>query len=263
MFFLASKLAWLLLAPVQALALAALVGAAAASRFPRLGRRIAIAASAALVLVAILPVGVWLLRPLEDRFPRPAADFPPPAGIIVLGGAIDSAVTAARGSVALTDGAERLTEAAVLARRYPDARIVYVGGSNKLVGAEPPEAAEGKRLLVSLGVSADRILIETRSRNTDENARFARDLLSPKPAETWLLVTSAFHMPRAMGAFRRAGFTVIADPVDYRSEGDGGDWRLNREATLGLRDFDAAIHEWIGLIAYRLTGKTDDWLPGP
>jgi uncharacterized SAM-binding protein YcdF (DUF218 family) len=262
MFFLASKLLWLVLAPVNALLLLAFFSVAFIGRVS-VNRRTAIVAGFSLLLLAILPIGVALMRPLENRFPRPPADMAAPAGIIVLGGAIDSSISAARNVVALGDGAGRVVEAVVMARRYPEARIVYSGGNNVLSGEGPPEAVEGKVLLVQLGIQPDRIEVEGRSRDTDENARFTRDLVSPKASETWLLVTSAYHMPRAVGAFRRAGFTVVADPVDYRSTGNGDDWRLNGEPILGLRDVNAAAHEWIGLLVYRLTGKTDDWLPAP
>src|SRR5271170_3140670 len=262
MFFLASKLVWMVLDPFNALLLAALFGVVFIGRFSA-ARRIAMVVGFSLLLLAILPIGVALVRPLENRFPRPPADMAAPAGIIILGGAIDPRISAARNVVALGDGAGRVVEAVVMARRYPEARIVYSGGSNILSGEGPPEAVEGKALLVQLGVEPGRVEIEGRSRDTDENARFTRELVSPKAAETWLLVTSAYHMPRAVGAFRRAGFAIVADPVDYRSTGNGDDWRLNGEPILGLRDVNAAIHEWIGLVVYRLTGKTDDWLPAP
>jgi len=262
MFFLASKTLWFVLAPINALLLATVVAATLSRRFPRAGRMAAIA-GLSLLLIGILPIGVALMRPLENRFPRPPPDLAAPAGVIILGGAIDGDISAARGIPTLGEGAGRVAEAVVLARRYPDARIVYSGGRAALVGAGPPEAAVGKALLAQLGVEPSRIEIESRSRDTDENARFTYDLVAPKPGETWLLVTSAFHMPRAVGAFRRAGFTIIADPVDYRTAGSSADWRLNHELIAGLGDFGTAIHEWIGLIAYRLSGRTDHWLPTP
>jgi uncharacterized SAM-binding protein YcdF (DUF218 family) len=262
MFFLASKLLWLVLAPVNALLLLAFFSVAFIGRVS-IARRTAIVAGFSLLLLAILPIGVALMRPLENRFPRPPADMAAPAGIIVLGGAIDGDISVARGVPTLGEGAGRVVEGVALSRRYPNARIVYSGGRASLVGTGPPEAVVAKALLVQLGVEPARIEIESGSRDTDENARFTYDLLAPKPGETWLLVTSAVHMPRAVGAFRRAGFAVIADPVDYRTTGDSEDWRLNREPVAGLGDFQAAIHEWLGLIAYRLSGRSDQWLPAP
>ena len=181
-------------------------------------------ASLALLFFATAPVGALLLRPLEARFPPPPADMKPPYGIIVLGGAIVEDLSAAHGQTIFSEGASRLTEAAILARRFPEARIVYTGGSASLTPHyNSTEAAEAKKLLVALGVDPGRIAIEPRSRNTDENARFTAAMVAPKPDQTWLLVTSAWHIPRSMGLFRKAGFNVVAYPVDYHTFGDDRD----------------------------------------
>ncbi len=265
MFFILSKALWSLVVPVNVLLAAGLLGALVATsrRFGRFGRGVAIACFAVLILAGVLPGSVLLIRPLEDRFPPPRADMPPPAGIVVLGGAILDEIGEARNQVTIGEGAGRLIEAAILARRYPDARIVFTGGSNSLIARPSKEGDQAKRLFVALGVAPERILLETRSRNTDENARFTRALVSPKPGEVWLLVTSAYHMPRAMGVFRHAGFDVIAYPTDYHTFGDSRDWRLLSETPPRLMLFDVAVHEWIGLVAYRLAGKINDWFPGP
>ncbi|MGO8800728.1 MAG: YdcF family protein [Roseiarcus sp.] len=264
MFFIASKVLWFFASPVNLLLLAAFAGAAlSAGRFARAGRRIAIFTILLLLAIGALPLGVWLIEPLEDRFPPPPAAMAPPYGVIVLGGAIDDEVGRARHQVTLGEGAARLTEAVELARRFPQARLVYSGGSNSLTRSDSAEARDGAKLLTALGVDPARIALEDRSRNTDENARFTRDLVHPEPSQVWLLVTSAWHMPRAMALFRRAGFNVVAWPVDYRSEGGIGDWRLNREAARGFALFDLAVHEWIGLAAYRMSGKIDELFPAP
>jgi uncharacterized SAM-binding protein YcdF (DUF218 family) len=264
MFFFMSKVLWYLLVPVHLLLLGAFIGACAAiGRFARGGRRLAIACSAILILIGVLPGANLLIRPLEDRFPLPPDDMPPPAGIIVLGGAINDDIGEARRQVTFGEGAGRLTEAAILAKRYPDTKIVFTGGSNSLINSDSAEGEHSKRLFVALGIAPERILLETRSRNTDENARFTRDMVEPKQGEVWLLVTSAYHMPRSMGLFRHSGFNVVAYPVDYHTFGDDRDWELLREAPAGLRLFDIAVHEWIGLVAYRLAGKIDEWFPGP
>jgi uncharacterized SAM-binding protein YcdF (DUF218 family) len=104
--------------------------------------------------------------------------------------------------------------------------------------------------------------MERLSRNTEENATLSKALAGPKPGERWLLVTSAYHMPRSVGLFRRAGFAVEPYPVD---------WRTSRENLLtpfnlageGLERTDLAIREWMGLAAYRISGKTSELLPGP
>jgi uncharacterized SAM-binding protein YcdF (DUF218 family) len=264
MFFIASKVLWFFASPLNFLLAIAFVGALMSTgRRARLGRRLAIVSIGLLVAIVLLPLGALLIAPLEDRFPPPPADMAAPYGIIVLGGAINDELGRARNQVALEEGAARLTEAAALARRFPRARLVYTGGSNSLTSADSSEARDAGKLLISLGVDPDRIQLEDRSRNTDENARFTRDLVHPEPSQTWLLVTSAFHMPRSMGLFRKAGFNVVAYPVDYRSEGGWGDWRIDNRSVHRLGVFDVALHEWIGLAAYRASGKIDDLFPSP
>jgi uncharacterized SAM-binding protein YcdF (DUF218 family) len=263
MFFLASKVLWFAAAPVTLLTAGALVGAWLVPRSAGFPRTLALACAAALLFVIVAPVGALLIEPLEDRFPPPPQDIPAPYGIVVLGGAIDDEASAARGQTTFDEGASRLTEAAVLARRFPQARLVYSGGSASLWGSNSTEAVEARKLLTALGVDPARIAIEDKSRNTDENARFTAALVHPQPDQTWLLVTSAYHMPRSMGLFVKAGFSVRADPVDYRSLSGARDWRLNLEPARGLRLLDLAVHEWIGLIAYRVSGRIDQWFPGP
>jgi uncharacterized SAM-binding protein YcdF (DUF218 family) len=263
MFFVASKILWFVVAPVTLLLIGASLGVWLIPHGVRFARALALVCLGALLVVSMAPVGATLIEPLEDRFPQFPADAPAPYGIIVLGGAIDDDASAARGQTTFEEGAARLTETAILARRYPQARLVYTGGSATLWNSRSTEAIEGRKLLTALGVDPARITIEDRSRNTDENARFTAALVHPQPEQTWLIVTSAYHMPRAMGLFVKAGFAARAYPVDYRSLGGGRDWRMNLEPARGLRLFDLAIHEWIGLLAYRASGRIDDWFPGP
>ncbi len=261
MFFVVSKALWFFAAPSALLTLGALVGAAFAAH--RGARWTALCCLAVLLVIGVAPAGALLIAPLENRFPAPPANLPPPTGVVVLGGAIDDDITRARGQTTFDEGAERLTEAAILARRYPSARIVYTGGSNSLTGRPSSEAEDARRLLVAMGVDSQRITLETRSRNTDENARFTAAIVHPESGQTWLVVTSAYHMPRAMGLFRKAGFAAIAYPVDYRTVGGRADWRLEANLPRGMEIFDLAAHEWVGLIAYRLSGRIDSVFPGP
>jgi len=227
------------------------------------GTWVAGAGVAALIVFGFSPVGNVLLLTLSERFPAWQADGPPPHGIIVLGGAIDPDVSAKRGAVAFGASAGRIVAMLDLARRFPQAKIVFSGGNANLVTPGAPEAEFAGRLLREFGVDARRVTLESRSRTTDENARFSRDLLAPKAGECWLLVTSAFHMPRAIGAFRAAGFTVEAYPVDWRTRGWADAAWPFRRLSLGLARSDAAVHEWIGLVAYWLTGRSSSLLPGP
>jgi uncharacterized SAM-binding protein YcdF (DUF218 family) len=264
MFFVASKVFWFVIEPVNFLILLGLAGVVlAAWRFTRAGRLLTYCAIVALAVACFSPLGAVLLRPLEDRFPTPPANMPPPTGIIVLGGAIDGDLTAARGQPALLTAGTRLTSAVVLARRYPQARLIFTGGSASLTNDEISEAVAARQFWLDLGVPEERMSFEDRSRNTWENAIFTRDLLKPGPDDSWLLITSAWHTPRSVGIFRQAGFNVTPYPVDYHTFGDARDWKPTHVATDALIKLDFAVHEWIGLVAYRLTGKTDALFPAP
>jgi uncharacterized SAM-binding protein YcdF (DUF218 family) len=117
-------------------------------------------------------------------------------------------------------------------------------------------------LMAELGIDPARVIFERDSRNTYENALYTKRLAEPGPDEVWLLVTSAFHMPRAVGVFRQAGWRVVPYPVDYQSGGldHAG---LGFDLVGGLDLIDLAVHEWLGLGAYRAFGWTDALYPGP
>jgi uncharacterized SAM-binding protein YcdF (DUF218 family) len=216
-----------------------------------------------LLLLGYSPLSNVLLLSLTERFPKWQDDGRAPDGVIVLGGAIDSDSTAARQSLEINSSAERVTAMLELAQRYPQAKILFTGGASSLIEETLSEAPVAGDVLRRFGVAPDRILLETESRTTEENATFSARLVKPKPGERWLLVTSAWHMPRSVGVFRKAGFDVEAYPVDWRTRGwiDAGETFEN--ASAGLSRADNAMHEWVGLISYRLAGRTNELLPGP
>lgn len=264
MFFLLSKILWIFAVPANALAFLMLAGGLAVrSDHARLGWGLAGGGLAGLLVIGFLPVGTLLLRPLENRFPPPSADMAAPDGIVVLGGSTDETISDARDQPTIIDAATRLTTAVALARRYPAARIVFSGGSANLLLRPRTEAEDTRRLWISMGIAPERITLEDRSRNTDENARFTAALVRPGSGTRWLLVTSACHMPRAVGLFRAAGFPVIPYPVDYRTAGTAVDWLPQRELTIGLGRFDVALREWVGLLVYRATGRIGELFPAP
>jgi uncharacterized SAM-binding protein YcdF (DUF218 family) len=263
MFFILSKTLAFFASPIN---LALVIGAAGIA-LCLAGRRrpgCALGAGALLFLLVLgfSPIPLLLALPLETRFPPLPADAPAPDGIIVLGGSMDEQSSSRHGQVVINDAAERLTEALRLRRLYPQARLVFTGGSASLRGSEHTEAEFVEKFWTALGLDASDVFYESRSRNTYENAVFTRDLVHPAPGQRWLLVTSATHMPRAVGLFRKAGFPVVADPVDYRTSGEFG-WTLNPRASDNFALAELATHEWIGLVAYRLTGKTDALFPAP
>lgn len=234
------------------------------TRFARSGWRLAGLSLLALAVIGWSPLGNALMLPLEQRFPAwEAAGGAEPSGIVVLGGAIGPEVSAVRGTAALDEAAERLTVVAELARRYPRARILYSGGSAALVFQTAPETDFAVPLFESFGIAHERIIVEGRSRNTVENAVFSRELAQPKPGERWLLVTSAYHMPRSIGVFRAAGFAVEAYPVDWRTRGAVDLLWPFRSVGDGIRRTDTALREWVGLLIYWSTGRSSALFPGP
>jgi uncharacterized SAM-binding protein YcdF (DUF218 family) len=264
MFFVLSKVLGFLALPSNLLISIGIAGVLLlCTRFRRLASWLVVTSVVLLAVAGLSPLGNILILPLEQRFPPWDPSRGPPTGIVVLGGAITPDVSAARGVVALNEAAERITVTAELAHRYPDARIIYTGGSNALMFDRIAEAPFAVRELEALGVAHDRITAEEQSRNTVENAVFSRLIAQPKPGEVWLLVTSAYHMPRAIGVFRAAGFPVEAYPVDWRTRGPIDETALFGSLSEGLARTDTAAHEWIGLLAYRLAGKTNVLFPAP
>ena len=259
-----SKIFWALLQPSMLLLIMLLAGALMlGTRSQRAGRRLVIVGVLLLLVGGLLPLSTWLILPLEDRFPRPQLAGASIDGIVVLGGMEESRVATGRGVHALNEAAERLTEAAALARRFPNARIVFTGGATQILSAPTIGADAAGRVLQDLGVGGARLLLERKARSTWENAVYTKALVQPKPGERWLLVTSAWHMPRSMGAFRKAGFDVEPWPVDYRTAGPWEAVRLFESPPEGMRRLDFVLHEWIGLVAYRLMGRSDALFPGP
>lgn len=258
-----SKLLGFFLLPSNLLILLALIGILLmGTRFRRLGQILTICAVLLLAIIGIAPIGNGLMMPLEERFPKWDPRSGSPHGIIVLGGAVSPDVSAVRGEVALNEAAERMTVVAKLARDYPDARIVFTGGSGRLLGGAS-EADFVSALFESFGIARDRIVLEGNARNTIENASLTKALVKPKAHERWLLVTSAHHMPRSVGIFRKAGFPVEAYPVDFRTRGPDDLTVTFGSIASGLARTDTAMHEWAGLLVYWLSGDSSELFPGP
>jgi uncharacterized SAM-binding protein YcdF (DUF218 family) len=264
MFFYAAKILWFLAQPSSLIAISLMMGAVLASTtWHRFGRWLLIGGLAALLVCGLSPLSDALIVPLENRFSRPdLGSGGPITGIIILGGAEDARTNPPRELAGLNEAAERMTEAVALARRLSEARLVFTGGSAALLTTEAPESATMARLLEALGVAKERITLESRSRDTYENAVFTKRLLNPAPGQRWLLITSGWHMPRAMGCFRQVEFPVEPWPVDYRTSGRVEIWPKTGIPD-GLRQMDFVMREYAGLVMYYLTGRTAALLPGP
>ena len=250
-FFTASKFFGAIIAPGNFIILTLLVGLAlSTTRYNRMGRWITIVTAASLFVLLIFPLGGWAMSPLENRFPRP----PLPdhvEGILVLGGGENPELFAFRGTAATIFSEGRLVEALDLARRFPQARIVFSG----------MEADVARAAFAQMGAPMNRFTFENRARNTFENLLFSKNLVSPKPEETWLLVTHAVSIPRAMGIAQQVGWKMTAWPVDYQTGEQG--FHLSFAFADNVRSLETAAHEWIGLVVYRLTGRSAAWFPSP
>ena len=248
MFFIASKLFWLVFAPSHFLALLTVAAAILLqTKYDRIGRRLAAAAAVLFVVIGIFPTGIWLARPLEDRITRP--NWPSHVdGVLVLGGGLGTPILYSRRVPARALSEARLVSAYELARRYPNARIVFSSGSGSIsdVFGDAPAAWY---IFRQMGLNPKRLTLEGRSRNTWENIVFSRKIAQPRPGEVWVLATSAIHMPRAMRVAERAHWKMIPWPTDYLTTPDG----FGNVFTIpgNLEATDNAIHEWIGLLAYR------------
>jgi uncharacterized SAM-binding protein YcdF (DUF218 family) len=263
-FFFLSKTIGIMLLPTNFLIGAGLLGAILlATRWAGLGRRLLVASVALLAICGFSPLGNLLLYPLEQRFPPWDAVRGAPDGIIVLGASMEARISAARGTPVVRNAPDRIIAAAALAKRYPNARIVFSGGSGSLISDDAREADFAGAVFESLGIAKSRLIMERRSRNTQENAEFSKALVAPKDGERWLLVTSAFHMPRSVGLFRKVGFAVEPYPVDWWVGGRRDLWAFSNVAVEGLERTDIAVREWIGLAAYWATDKIETLLPGP
>ena len=265
-FFSVSKVAWFILSPSNALViLAGLAFVLLLVGRRRTGLGLLGLALAGFLVFGLSPAANYIASPLEERFPVFRDDGRPVTGIILLGGAEMPDIGLARDTLAFNEAGERVMAFADLSRRYPQARLAFVGGSGALLSSAPPDAESAmiRNNLVALGIDEKRVEFEPKSRNTAENAAFAKALLDPKPGERWLLITSAYHMPRAVGCFRAADFPVAAYPVDFRTVGPGGLNDTFSRVALGLDLTDIGVREWLGLVAYYATGKIGTLFPAP
>lgn len=256
-------LLWSLLSPSQViLGVTILGGLLLAFGRERAGRRLSIVGGVALLVFGLLPTSHYLVYPLESRFPQPTLPQRV-TGIVLLSGAERPAASQEYGEPQLSWAAGRYTTALRLAVKYPEARLVFSGGPP----VDPDTGRLGqtgvaKQILSSVGIDPARLAFEEASSDTCDNASNTKALVQPKQGETWVVVTSAIHMPRMIACFRAAGWDVIPAPAD-RHVVLGG-WNAGSfQVTDNLALLDMALHEWVGLAYYRLTGRTRDLFPAP
>jgi len=214
------------------------------------------------LISAVTPIGAWLVAPLENRFPSLRTLPKDVAGIVVLGGASDETLSALRGQVVLGSAGERLLAFLELARNYPSAPLLISRGRNGDGQQSATSTTLPPAFFARYGIGPNRVQIETRSRNTVENATLGHRLIKPDPADQWILVTSAWHMPRAVGVFRSTGWNIIPYPVDYRTSG-AFSLAPAFNTSRGFMLVAMGLREWAALAIYRMRGFTDAWFPAP
>jgi len=262
--FILAKLFWFVVEPLNfaTFLLVAATGLILTRRWERAGRRSLTLVVAVFALVPVLPVETWLARPLEARFPS----VPVPAridGVIVLGGAVDADLSRVNGEPEVGEAVERIHAFVEIMRAHPEARGVVTGGNGRLFPGEGREDAPTRAVFRQIGFDDGRVVYENESRDTWDNAVLSRRLVDPRPNEAWVLITSAAHMPRAMGVFRRVGWPVFPHPVDHRAPIDGKMSPAALDAARSWERSGEALREWIGLVAYRLLDRTDAFFPAP
>ena len=255
MFFLGKALG-LITQPLVWVAVLLMLGLLSLGRKPRLGRGLVSCALSLVLVMGWLPMPDIGLRAMEGRYAEiaPDADLSGYAGVVLLGGAMGSGnVAQAHSQPVLNDAAERMVAAAAILQRYPKLPVVFTGGEGALLGTGPSEADRAKVFFNSLGIAANRVRYESLSRNTYENAILTAQMPGVNKTEKWLLITSAWHMPRSMATFEKAGWNVTAYPVDYRT-GAATPW-TEYDLQSGPEHWHLLLHEWVGWVSYRLTGR--------
>ncbi|MCX4187590.1 YdcF family protein [Methylophaga sp. OBS4] len=261
LFFVISKITWGFLSPSSLMIwLLLLTTLLLWLNYVRQTKRLLLLLSLAGFFMLAYPVSDWLMYPLETRFSQ--LEILPESidGIVVLGGAEELKLSRSWNSAEVGQGAERILAAAKLAQHYPDVPIIYTGGSNLVQMQDlDKKGVISKALLIQAGVDESRLILESDSRNTFENFLRIKPVL-PQADGRYLLVTSAFHMPRSVGVARQQQINVVPYPVDFRSNHPQYRyWDFDLFAHLQV--LESAWHEWLGLSVYFLTGKTAEWLP--
>jgi uncharacterized SAM-binding protein YcdF (DUF218 family) len=255
--FFVSKIVALLAQPLHWVIALLALGLLLPRRAIGLSRTCQATALTMLLLIGWEPLPDLLIRPLEQKYPEipPAADLSAFDGAVVLGGALESGTLARNHTQPLlNDAAERMTAASALAQKFPRIQMVFTGGEGEIFGTGPSEAERAATFFGAMGHPAARFVFEDRSRNTYENAVFTAEIAGVNKRKNWLLITSAWHMPRAMATFEKTGWHVTPYPVDFRT-GEETPW-THYSLARGAELWQLAIREWIGIAAYRLTGRS-------
>lgn len=262
LFWFSSKIFWALFSPNIFLFLMLLVGSLLLyTKRKSLGSWLVSSVTGFILIINVFPVGDLVIIPLEERFPQPT--LPEKVdGIIVLGGSEEALISINRGQPTVDASAERLFAFIYLAREYPNAKLVFTGGAGGLGSNEYTHSDTARKIFEQSGLDVNKIIFESRSKNTYQNAVYSFDLVKPQKGEKWVLVTSAFHIPRVMGVFRKINWEIIPYPVDYQTAGLHS-FKSHYKGLAEVEKVAYGLREWLGLLAYWAMGKTTNLFPKP
>jgi uncharacterized SAM-binding protein YcdF (DUF218 family) len=260
--FYISKIFWILAQPLSLALLLIVAGLfAGLLGWSRIRTWASLAAALILFLTLFTTTGAVALQVLEDRIPRAVLPAGGPGCVITLGGGFEAEVIAARGGFEMNQAGDRFIETLRLARQFPQARILISGGDGSLSGTYDGDAVVGSRFFDTFGVPPDRLIRDTESRDTFENAAKTEELLAANGLNGCLLVTSAFHMPRSVGLFRKLGIDVLPWPTDFRTTGQAALALDFTQPSTNSQLTTTALREWTGLLFYYLAGRTHALFP--
>ncbi|MFH2057872.1 MAG: YdcF family protein [Pseudomonadota bacterium] len=262
-FFYFSKILWMIFSPDILLVLLLITGLILLCfKAYRKAKYILSITIVFIFMITVFPLGNLLLYPLETRFPTRQTLAEPIDGVIVLAGAEKIHSSILWGQVELNGSAERYFAFIHLIKQFPTAKHLFTGGTGSLELQEYKSTQVAKQLLIQQGIDTGRIMFESESKNTCENAVLSFRMVRPHPKERWVLITSASHMARSVGVFNKAGWQVIPYPVDHNVHRKTL-FKFTLDFSGNLNRLKSALKEWVGLGAYYLTGKTDRLFPGP
>jgi uncharacterized SAM-binding protein YcdF (DUF218 family) len=175
---------------------------------------------------------------------------------IVLGG-FSNFNTTVDDRLNFNNAVNRLTDAIVLYKKGIVKKLLITGGDGSLSGAKSPEAEKVEPFLIQMGVRKEDILLESRSRNTHENALFTKQLIDSQQLKSskLLLITSAFHLPRAAPCFKKVGLNVQVFPAHFI--GEKPSWNASywlKPDAQAFMNWEVIIKEWIGYVVYSVKG---------
>ena len=261
LFFYISKLIWLLASPDSLLLTLMLLGLVFLYIGKiKLAKLLLSTTGGLLIIIAFFPIGEWLLYPLESRF-QANPNLPKKVdGIVVLSGAENAELSSLWNQIELNAAVERDLIFLKLAKKHPNAKLIFTGGSGSLTKQEYKGADIAEKLFEQLNFDTKRIIFERKSRNTYENVIYSKKMIKPVRNESWILITTGWHMPRSVGIFCKAEWPVIPYPVDHQTK-KGDLLRIDFNLAENLKTLKTGIKEWLGLFAYYLSGKTTSLLP--